>query len=230
MKHKLSILRSQLKVRWQNSRRIKAAFETNNREWLNGTITLETMLPSPTSAGRPVKSFVTSSERSKRRKTVQLRSEISSETLTYATQMKLRETGEVHAAHVIKDLTKSPTRAAKYRRAFQKRDILQHKEQISPLEALYMFIQAGMTRDDYEIVRSIRKSLYPCYSIIQKAKSECLPPKDAYIISDISMEIKIQELLDLTAKRLMIHLKECMESLTQEEKNSIEIIYKWGCD
>ena len=58
--------------------------------------------------GRPKKSFVDSSERSKRRKTEDLRS-IDAQELTYAAQMKLRSSGQVDTTHVIKDLTKSPT-------------------------------------------------------------------------------------------------------------------------
>ncbi|KAJ8953465.1 hypothetical protein NQ318_023584 [Aromia moschata] len=62
------------------------------------------------SPGRPQKSFGDSSERSKRRKTRDLRSK-DIEELTFATHMKLRESGKVDASKVVKDLTRSPGRA-----------------------------------------------------------------------------------------------------------------------
>uniref|UniRef100_A0A6P7F540 Uncharacterized protein LOC114324861 isoform X3 n=1 Tax=Diabrotica virgifera virgifera TaxID=50390 RepID=A0A6P7F540_DIAVI len=57
------------------------------------------------SIGRPQKSFSELCERSKRRKTQELRTSDLHE-LAYATQMKLRETGEVEASKIVKVLTR----------------------------------------------------------------------------------------------------------------------------
>lgn len=40
VKHKLSLIKHQFKVRWQAAHKMKAAFEKNNNDWLNGTTTL----------------------------------------------------------------------------------------------------------------------------------------------------------------------------------------------
>lgn len=92
--------------------------------------------------------------------------------------MKLRASGNVAASIVVKELTKSPTRAQKYRSAFEKgneENILQ----LSSLEALSMYVEAGLTRTQYEIIRSNKKKLYPCYSVLQRAKNDCYPIKES---------------------------------------------------
>ncbi|GBP20049.1 hypothetical protein EVAR_13817_1 [Eumeta japonica] len=103
------------------------------------------------SRGRPKKTFAESSERSKRRKTEELRLQ-DVEKLSYATHMVLRASGKSDASKVVKDLTKSPTRARKYRSAFRKSN-KEERQQLSSLGALSMYVEAGLTRTQYEIVR-----------------------------------------------------------------------------
>lgn len=113
-----------------------------------------------------------SSERSKRRKTEDLRSKDLDE-LSFATQMKLRESGKVDASRVVKNLTKSPRKAKKYIKALKKSSEEQEKTlQLSPLRALSMFTEAGLTKAQYEIIRETNKSFFPCYSVLQKAKKK----------------------------------------------------------
>ena len=65
--------------------------------------------------GEPSQSFASSSDRSKRRKTQEVRSTFSTEELAYAAQMSLRTSGQLHAVQVVKDVTlTTPTRASKY--------------------------------------------------------------------------------------------------------------------
>lgn len=96
--------------------------------------------------GRPQKSFSDLSERSKRRKTEELRSSNTDE-LTYATQMKLRETGKVEASKIVKDLTKSPSTASKYAEAMKKKTAEEEQEKsnkLANLRALFMYTKAGL--------------------------------------------------------------------------------------
>ena len=101
------------------------------------------------STGRPHKEFNESSERSKRRNTQVLRT-MDLNQLTYATQMKLRESGKVQASRVVKNLTKSPSRAEKYLTAIKKSEDAE-PSQLSPLQALSMFTEAGLTTAQYEM-------------------------------------------------------------------------------
>lgn len=181
-----------------------------------------------TSPGRPQKTFVESSERSKRRKTKDLRS-ADLETLTYATQMKLRRSGKVDASKVVKDLTKSPGRAKKYVIAMKtSREKQNEPRQLTPIQALSMFTEAGLTKAQYERVRETNKSFFPCYSLLQKVKNECYP--EIHQVTETCAEVQVQKLMDHTAQRLIVHLREALEHLNEEEKQSIILISKWGCD
>ncbi|CAG9571654.1 unnamed protein product [Danaus chrysippus] len=142
------------------------------------------------SPGRPQKSFIDSSERSKRRKTKHLRSKELAE-LTYATQMQLRREGKVEASKVVKDLSRSPQ------------------------------------RKQYERMRETNPSFFPCYSILQKAKKDCYPE---IRVTETCAEVQVQKLMDHTVSRLIQLLGEAVEDSSEEEKCSLLLFSKWGCD
>ncbi|KAL4712693.1 hypothetical protein ACJJTC_007990 [Scirpophaga incertulas] len=180
------------------------------------------------SPGRPQKSFEDSSERSKRRRTEDLRSKDVVE-LTYATHMKLRHVGKVAASKVVKDLSKSPQRAKKYVKAFKKSTERQDQpRQLSPLQALSMFTEAELTKAQYERVRETNPNFFPCYSVLQKVKKDTYP--EIHRVTETCAEVLVQNLMDHTASRLIQHLGEAAEGLNEEEKRSLILISKWGCD
>lgn len=183
------------------------------------------------SPGRPQKSFSELCERSKRRKTEELRSADLNE-LAYATQMKLRKTGEVEASKLVKVLTRSPQKAKKYAMAIKEKTTQQEKEvstKSAHLCALFMFVEAGLTQAQYEVIRDTTPGIYPCYSIIKKLKKECYP--EIHSITETCAEVRVQSLMDHTIKRLLLHLgEEVLEQLTESEKQSLLLISKWGCD
>ncbi|KAJ4438245.1 hypothetical protein ANN_14184 [Periplaneta americana] len=113
-----------------------------NEIWLQGTLELSKAMTAATTVfGRPQKSFSDSSERSKTRKTQGLRETVDTEELTFATQMKLRACGKPDASKVLKEITKSPKRATKYRKAYSS-SLQEKRGQLSPLQALSMFVEA----------------------------------------------------------------------------------------
>ena len=61
------------------------------------------------------------SDRSKTRTTAALRSAVDVEVLTHAAQVKLRSCGKRDASQVLKDISMSPKRATKYKRALAMR-------------------------------------------------------------------------------------------------------------
>lgn len=93
-----------------------------------------------------------------------------------------------------------------------------------------MFVDAGLSRSQYDLIRSSSKKIYPCYSIVQRAKMECYPDKESIIVTETSAEVNIQALIDLTSKRLLMYLDEVLESLIEEERKSLLLLCKWGCD
>ncbi|CAH0560552.1 unnamed protein product [Brassicogethes aeneus] len=98
------------------------------------------------------------------------------------------------------------------------------------LTALSVFVEADLSRRQYEIVRSTSQKLYPSYSILQKAKSDCYPPKESYEVTETCAQINLQELLNHTTIRLLTYLKDVLCELRPDECNSLNLFCKWGCD
>lgn len=182
--------------------------------------------------GRPeINEFRKSSDRSKRRKTEDLRATCSSDELGYATQMKLRAEGKTDASVVVKNiLTGSPSKGTKYRRSLESGD----KSQVfTPQESLSLFVELGLSRNKYVDLRnalvdkgykilSSKKRMY-------KARIECYPRAELSI-SETSAEIPLQHLLNHTAERILIYQKEVLNELSTEQLNNLVLICKWGCD
>lgn len=225
IKRNFSHLKTQLKKRWKAACYIKNRFISKNHDWLQGTFVLP-KAASTIHKGRPSKSFEDSSERSKRRKTEALR-EVDLKTLTHATGSKMYKEGKRVASQVLKDFESSPKRASKYKKAFIKKE---DAKKLSPFQALKMIVEADLTRNQYELIRATNKHLYPCYSLIQKAKEVCFPDKEDYRITETCAEVKLEALVLLTNKRLVLSLFEVLNTLTDNEKQDLTLISKWGCD
>lgn len=143
----------------------------NNDTWLEGTFEILPTVITPLGSARPIKTFENSSERSKRHKTEELRRTIDTEQLTFVTQMKLRAEGKTDASRIIKDIIKSPKRATKYRKAYSG-NLEEMPAQMTPVQALSMFVEAGLSRRQYEIIRNGNRKFYPCY--LTKAENKLL--------------------------------------------------------
>lgn len=228
VKKKLSYLKSEIKRRWIASHYVEHLFLKRNDSWLQGTFVIPQARSRP---GRPQKSFGDVCERTKRRKTEAVRSKMNSEELTFATHVKLQCEGKTDAANVIKDLTQSPSRAKNYRNALI-RSQNEQKLQLTALKALSMFVEAGLSRRQYETIRSFNKNNYPCYTILQNAKKDCYPVEESYRVSETCAEINLQDVLNHTAQRLFLSLTEVLQNLQLhgEEDNKFILVCKWGCD
>lgn len=53
-------------------------------------------------------------------------------------------------------------------------------KQLISLPALSIFAEADLSRRQYEIIRSANNKIYPSYSILQRARSDCYLPKESY--------------------------------------------------
>lgn len=224
----LARFKSDLKKKWEKASRKEDRFLATNEEWLNGSISLTMWEIVTPKAGRPPKEFSDLSERSKRRKTQDLREQGSLDELMYAAQMKQRSEGNLDLCKIMKDVTLTPTRASKYRKVMsssQKCNVKKH----SPSQALSIFVEANLTRRQYEVIQSANKNIYPCYSLIQTAKKQCYPKEEAILVTDVCAEIKLQALLDHTCERLCKYLEEVLDTCSETE-NELELLCKWGCD
>lgn len=225
-------IKSDLKTRFTISRYRKEFFEKQNEKWLDGKINIPKPLSPPTGSGpgRPKKLFQNLTERNKRRRTEELRKTIDLDVLTYATQSKLATEGKRDAAFVLKESISTPKRATKYKKAFSNSQTEKKSKQLTSREALSMFIEADLSTRQYNIIRGYIPNMLPCYDKIQEAKKECYPQQDSITVTETSAEIKLQALMDHTASRLLTDLEELLSSLNENERSSLVLLSKWGCD
>lgn len=132
------------------------------------------------------------SDRSKRRKTKELRTSNTTEELAYATQMSLRASGQSHASKIIKDVTlTNPIRVSKYITAFTSKV----ERTLSDDAALSVLVEHKFSKRTYHGVRKVAKEnnckLYSSYNNVLKAKKRCYPPRTSITITESCAEVKL---------------------------------------
>lgn len=184
--------------------------------------------------GRKSLPFTDCSESVKRLKTSELRRVYSASELCYAAQMKLREHKRVDEALLVREATcTSPTRAkqmvSSLREARQEKLVPYSKN-----EALAMILDANLTKAQYINIRNgarLRHSnLYPSYQNVLTAKKDCYPNCNAITVTETSIEIKLQDLLDHTTSRIIDANINKFLALSDCELQSITLTVKWGFD
>lgn len=195
------------------------------------------MIPSTSTnakIGRRPTPFEKCGESTKRRKTEAIRKEFPTEVLAFATQVKLRESGQTHAANIVKEATQTtPSRATRISEAWKKSSkypVFQYND----AEALALFIDAKLTKSQYIKIQSGAKErnakLYPPYHHITEAKKSCYPDESGITVSDTCAEVRLQKLLDHTSKRIIDANEEVLDDFTDEELLNITLTVKWGMD
>lgn len=185
-------------------------FLKSNENWLKTALELPSWSHKP---GRPVKEFHELSERSKWRRTEELRAQIPVEELTFAACVSQGTSGNSDTSKIIKEITSTPTRAKKFRNIIStKKDHVVRK--YTPQEALSLFVEGNFTRSQWNLLQGERKEINPCYSLVQKAKKERYPDESKITVTETSFNVELQALLDHTALRLTLYLKEVIETLT----------------
>lgn len=174
-----SRFKAEFKRRWTAARYRRNIFNSANVEWLNCKIQFTFWGNLTSRGGRPTKQFGNSSERSKRRKTLELRNTVSVDELTFAAQMSQRAAGNTAASNVIKTIGACPSTAVKLNQ------VIVHPHANTPHkhtaeEALGIFVEANLSRKQYEIIHASNKSLYPCYSVLQKQRQNVTRKKKPF--------------------------------------------------
>lgn len=230
---KINLLRDSLKsfkhhykLKWVSACYKECRFRKTNEQWLKDTISLPVWRQHK--PGRPTKEFQECSDRSKRRKTENLRSEIPHDELTYAAVMSERAAGNKDLSQLIKQASVTPTRATKFRKIINSAEKCIKSGKLSVTQALIKYVEADLTRKQYNIIRKGQEDIYPCYSLLQRDKKECYP-KDIYV-SEAIAEVTVQNLLDHTVQRLCLYLEEVLVTATETEMQNMVLISKWGCD
>jgi hypothetical protein len=183
----LRYFKNQFKSKWERYNRHKDRFLSNESSWLDED--LEFTVFTPKKGGRPFTSFNDSSENTKRRKTLNLRSEFDADVLTYAAQMKLRAAGKSTEADVIKKVAEIP----RYAKDCLNMSSTAKTKVLSPREALSLIVEAQLSRSQYEKIREYAIEIFPSYKQVQSEKL-CSYPNNIKVTESIA-EVPLQSLL-----------------------------------
>lgn len=74
-------------------------------------------------------------------------------------------------------------------------------------ENTVVLIVDAQSSHQYNIIRSKAPKIYPSYKIVQESKKQCYPQPNKVYVTDISVHIYLQTILDLTIDRLVISQK-----------------------
>jgi hypothetical protein len=141
--------------------------------------------------------------------------------------LKLRDAGYPSASKLIGEIVNSPNQADKYISAVAKPVII---NKMTGEQALSALVEAKLTTHQYNVIRSMDPQRFPSFKVVQQAKQGCYPCKEAMTISETSAEVKLQALLDHTAKRLISVQHDVITSLNYGQIMNLCLILKWGFD
>lgn len=167
--------------------------------------------------GRPCLKFGDCSEGSKRLKTADLRKSNTTEELVYATQMSLRSTGNVTASNILKTISSDPEKAIEYKEAMK--TVSKNKTKfMSKNGILATFVDAQLSKHQYDVIRKRAPDIFPSYKIIQKAKTMCYPQNISS--NETCVQVRLQDLLNHTVDRLLKTSLPILGDLLAEELQS----------
>lgn len=227
------------KTRWNKSWRKKKEFLKINSKWLDTYYKLD--LTCKTSGqqssksvnpniGRPAKTFFTSSECTKRRNSTQLLQKFGFDQIRHAYLQSLRARNKHEDALIVEKLALSPTNVK------DKICKLLLNENTSNIfsndEIVALIADLGLSKFQYNLLRehtiSKNSKIFPSYYQILNAKKYCYPEPDSMTVTLISASVKLQSLLDHTARRIL-EMKS-VEELHHLHNCNLVLMSKWGCD
>lgn len=226
---------SKCNQRWAKAQRKNDRFERENSAWLNADFKVSlhsnrtaTSLSISGERGRPSKSYENSSEKTKKRKNMELIQEYGLEHVSSSYIQGLRSMGEHDEASIISLLRSMGNE--------EKKNILQNiLQKLDPIssctkeEALSLYIETDLSKTQYIYLRSFLanknlRAVLPSYKTLSTAKNECYPPPSSITVTNISAEVHLQELLDHTVARIL----KASSVLTNSKR--LKLYSKWGCD
>ncbi|KAK3916205.1 DNA primase [Frankliniella fusca] len=178
-----------------------------NKDWMDGTLNLTYTLTTPNSIGRPQKPFDQLELRQKRRR-VEKFSAVSVAELALALEIRVRKEGKEDLAKLLHAIFDDEDLASKIRSSYLKDLKSKPVEFLTPEESFALFIHMDLSRDSYQLLRNtmIAKNLtemFPSYYKLQEVADSCCPDPTDIVVTNSSVEINLQALLNHTAKRLI---------------------------
>jgi hypothetical protein len=147
--------------------------------------------------------------------------------------MSLRESGNVAASNLLHEAAEAiPKRAAKMSLAWKKEKTARETKVYSDEEAISLLVEAQLSKQKYNTTRLQAKTkgcnIYPSYNKVRAAKESSYP--DLIIVTEDECEVKLQQLLDHTAKRLLLAQQEVTAAVPAEKTSNLDLVSKWGCE
>lgn len=199
-----------------------------NKDWFDTYITFavatHTQKISGSLGGRPNKSFEECTERTKRRKTADVRKQLEPEELAFAAQVEYRARGDIHSSKTIKQVAfAGPSSSV---------NVPKTHASLPSDKALSLLIEGQLSKFQYNTLRTsameMNCNLYPNYETVTEAKKRCYP--EGIIYTETSAEVPLQNLMDHTVQRLFLSLTDVLQLLTTNQLQNLRLISKWGCD
>uniref|UniRef100_A0A6P7GA10 Uncharacterized protein LOC114335605 n=1 Tax=Diabrotica virgifera virgifera TaxID=50390 RepID=A0A6P7GA10_DIAVI len=227
-----------IRVKWVQKQIRLDLFLNEYEQLLNNYLTFDMLIlanqsPKPsTSGGRPQKTFMDSSKKTKKRKIQHLLSDYSKDQLSFAAQLSVRASGKRNAAMLMEEVSSaSPKRASTYKKARKNLDVQMKQRPYTAEEALAFFIANNFTVQSYKNVQQEAKergfNAYLWYDYVAKVKEQCYPPVENITVTDISAELRLGALLNHTAMRIC---KNILGERLDTNMQNYSFIYKWGFD
>lgn len=170
------------------------------------------------------KSFEDLSNKQKRRRTEATCSIHSTEEIVFSAQTSLKSSGKKDVADILKYLMENPDQVSKVKQFIQTGEM----SEISTLKALALFITLRLSKFRYITLRDFSKKegicKYPSYYKLQEEKKKCYPDVNAITVTETSVKITLQALLDLTVKRIIQSLGKSVG------ESKLLLLSKWGFD
>lgn len=178
------------------------------------------------------KDFEELTDRQKRRRIHEgprVRTKSEATELAFSAIEALKSTGNNEVAEIIKHMLDNPEAVSNMKRNME-RESRNSLEEISPIKALVLYVTMKLSKWRYTTLREFSMtegiSKYPSYYKIQNEKKKCYPDKSDITVTDTSAKIRLQALLDLTAKRLI----ESLNHSTLIKDQELVLVSKWGFD
>lgn len=213
------------KSRWKRSfYSIEQFFSQKSRDsWLNEYFEIPVVRSSERENEKKRKDFAVCSESTKRRRSEEVIKSMTTEEIEHLFFTMLRASGKKDIIPSIKKLVHCNETSEIQ---------IDVPEKLSCDEALGLIVQCGLTKAQYNVIREKSKEkkadIFPHYTKIADAKKNCYPPQTSIVISEISAQINLQNLLDHTISRLI--QVEGVDITTSSEIKQIVCESKWGAD
>lgn len=235
----ISRISEKINQRWTKSGRHWERFLRANSSWLEENISFSgifseviddiPVLETRSQTGRPLKDFESSSDKTKRRRVQSLLETTSTEELSLATEVKLRQSGKRDSAAIVKELCLfSPKRGTEIKKV--RKSLIPKQSGLLDDQALALMIDSNLSTHQYEGIRKytkeINRDMFPPYYKVKAAKKLCYPSE--INVTETHAEVELQSLMDHTVKRLCKAQEEVLQTIT--DLTNLEIIVKWGCD